>query len=83
VANLRARVRDGRLRVTVTGRLVAGDLRRLEHVCGPALEQRQLPLEVDLAGMSAMDEPARVFLERLARRGALVRLPVRDPATEE
>ncbi|MGE0123747.1 MAG: hypothetical protein AB7U25_12480 [Vicinamibacterales bacterium] len=56
----------------VTGQLAAADLRRLEHLCGPALEQRHLPLELDLSGVSTMDEPARLFLDHLARRGAVV-----------
>lgn len=79
MANLRVRVRDGRFLVIVTGPLAAVDLRRLEHLCGPALEQRQLPLELDISGVSAIDEPARLFLDHLARRGAVVSAELSGP----
>jgi hypothetical protein len=64
--------------VTVSGQLAAGDLRRLEHVCGPALEQSRLALELDLRDVTGMDEPARLFLDSLRRRGAVVRSPGAD-----
>jgi hypothetical protein len=75
VASIRARVVQGKRRVTVKGRLVAADLRRLERACGPALEQRELSLEVRFVEAEVGDEPARLFLQNLAKRGADFTLP--------
>jgi hypothetical protein len=63
---------DGRYSVTVSGRLAAIDLRRLEHACGPALEQQQPPLTVRLENVTGIDESARAYLDRLTGRGAEV-----------
>ncbi|MEZ5292325.1 MAG: hypothetical protein R2745_14690 [Vicinamibacterales bacterium] len=71
VARIQVRVIDGRHHVTVVGPLVAADLRRLERACGPALEHRQPPLEIRVES-ETLDEPSRVFLDSLARRGAVV-----------
>ncbi len=67
-------VRAGREKrlVTVHGRLEARDLRRLERACGPALEYREMPLELRLVDRGGMDETARVFLAELVKRGAVV-----------
>jgi hypothetical protein len=59
--------------VTVHGRLAAADLRRLERACGPALEHREVQLELRLQDVSGMDEASQVFLDVLARRGAALR----------
>jgi hypothetical protein len=56
--------------VTIRGPLAAGDLRRLERLCGPALEEREIRLEVRLLGVGAMDESSRLFITGLVRRGA-------------
>jgi hypothetical protein len=72
VARIRVRLRDGRRRVIVRGELSAADLRRLERACGPALEQRDVALHVELGGVSAIDETSRLFLERLSKRGAVL-----------
>jgi hypothetical protein len=56
----------------VRGLLAATDLRRLEQACGPALEHRELRLEVRLMDARIGDESTRLFLENLARRGAIV-----------
>lgn len=56
--------------VTVTGTLLARDLRRLERACGPALERKDVALELRIGGVSRMDRAARAFLDRLRDRGA-------------
>jgi len=60
------------LMVAIAGALAARDLRRLERVCGPAVEQRQR-LHVILKQGSTVDEFARAYLDRLRARGADVR----------
>ncbi len=72
VATITVRVGRERRVVTVHGRLEARDLRRLERACGPALEYRELPLELRLLDRGGMDETARVFLAGLVKRGALL-----------
>jgi hypothetical protein len=56
--------------VIITGPLRASDLRRLERACGPALEQRELQLEIRLEDASDVDEASRAFLDGLTSRGA-------------
>ncbi len=65
-------MRHGRWRVTIRGPLTAADLKRLERACGPALEHREMPLEVRVIDMGAADEASRLFLEGLVRRGAVI-----------
>lgn len=72
VATISVRVGNGKRVVTVRGRLVARDLRRLERACGPALEHRELPLELRLLTRRGTDEPAQVFLAGLVKRGAVL-----------
>lgn len=72
MARIRVRTAAGRYWVTVTGQLRGRDLRRLEHACGPALEQREAPLTLTLPGVRDIDEPVKAFLERLANRGAVL-----------
>jgi hypothetical protein len=75
VARLR-RTRIGeRYRIAVSGDLCAADLRRLERACAPALEHRQVPLELRVDRVRSVDEPARAFLERLIERGAALSGP--------
>ena len=62
----------GRYSVTISGRLRGRDLRRLEHACGPALEQKVAPLTVRVVPGSDLDESAQEYLDRLAARGALL-----------
>lgn len=71
VATISVRVGKEKRIVTVRGRLVAADLRRLERACGPALEHRELALELRLADRADMDDAARLFLGGLVRRGAV------------
>lgn len=72
VASIRVRVRNGRHRVTVRGELRAEDLRRLERACGKALEHRTVPLELCVRDVVMMDESARLFVDGLVRRGAVL-----------
>ena len=69
---MRVKTTRGRYFVTVTGRLRARDLGRLERACGHALEQRPAPLTLQLASDLAIDEPAKAYLEHLVDRGAVV-----------
>lgn len=62
----------GRYRVSIDGHLRAQDLGRLERICGKALEMRELPLDIELSGRSDLDEAARLFLQRLVARGAVI-----------
>ena len=76
VARISVKSDDARSRVTVSGPLQARDLRRLERACGPALEKKQMALELRLRGVEQMDAAARAFLNRLVDRGAsIVQLP--------
>jgi hypothetical protein len=69
---MRVQSAEGRYHVTVRGDLAGRDLRRLERACGPALEQRQPPLTVRIAAVSAIDGSAEAYLKRLIDRGAVV-----------
>lgn len=52
-------VRAGRsYRITLKGRLTAGDLRRLERACGDALEQKLAPLELNVDQVLSIDSAA-------------------------
>ena len=72
MAILRVRLSNGKRLVTVRGRLAARDLRRLERACGPALEQREVPLELRLSEHGDLDEATQLFLAGLVRRGAVL-----------
>jgi hypothetical protein len=74
MARMRVRSAEGRYQVTLTGNLGGRDLRRLEHACGPALEQPRPPLTLRLAAVTSIDETARAYLDRLRQRGAVVLL---------
>lgn len=63
---------QGSLRIALEGRLSAGDLQRLERACGPALEHKLVPLELDLRRVQHIDAAARFYLERLRARGARI-----------
>jgi hypothetical protein len=60
-------------RVIVRGRLRARDLRRLESASGAALQERVVPLELDVRHVSSIDDAAHAYLERLRLRGAHIR----------
>ena len=66
-------VRAGRsYRISLKGRLTAGDLSRLERACGDALEQKLAPLELNVDQVLSIDGAARSYLERLRARGARI-----------
>jgi hypothetical protein len=79
MARIRATERAGTYRITVHGPLEASDLRRLERVCGRALEIEVPPLAIVLDAV-AYDPIARAYLDRLEARGVVVRLRSRDRA---
>jgi hypothetical protein len=66
-------VRDGgSYRITLKGRLTAGDLRRLERACGNALEHKLAPLELNVEQVLSIDNVALGYLDRLRARGARI-----------
>jgi hypothetical protein len=74
-------VRAGHVsRITLRGRLEARDLKRLERACGAALQQKRLPLELDIQRLTSIDHSAEAYLEKLIARGAQVR-GVRPPCS--
>ena len=72
VATISVRVGKEKRLVTVNGRLEARDLRRLERACGPALEHRELALELRLSDPGSVDQVAQAFLAGLVKRGAVL-----------
>lgn len=62
--------RNRQYRVTIRGILGARDLKRLEHACRDALPHERVAIELDIAQVTAMDDAARTYLERLQARGA-------------
>ena len=72
VARISSVSNRGRYRVSISGPLGAQDLGRLERICGKALEMRELPLDIDLSDTSDLDDAARLFLQRLVARGAVI-----------
>jgi hypothetical protein len=79
MARIRATERAGAYRITIHGPLEASDLRRLERVCGRALEREVPPLAIVLDAL-ALDPIAKAYLERLRARGATIRLRSSDLA---
>ena len=61
------------LEVSLSGRLTATDLSRLEHACRQVLTGHPLMLQIDLSRVTHIDEAAGAFLDRLIKRGATVR----------
>jgi hypothetical protein len=69
----RITVRGGDIyHITLSGRLSAGDLKRLERACGATLHQKLLPLELDIRKVSSLDEAAQLYLAKLRARGARI-----------
>jgi hypothetical protein len=64
---------EGRYLVTMSGHVSARDLRRLEQLCGPALEKATLPLTLRLKAAISIDRPAQAYLHRLVERGAVLK----------
>lgn len=73
MARIRSMSRPPATVVRVAGRLGAGDMRRLEHACAPALIRRDPNLTVDLRDVTEVDEAAELLLLRYAARGARIR----------
>jgi hypothetical protein len=72
VARIHTAFRDGRYYVTIRGDLSIRDLRRLEWACSRALEHERVPADISIAGVTMLDEASRLFLQKLASRGAIV-----------
>jgi hypothetical protein len=72
MARMRLTVAHGRRVVRIRGSFTARDLRKFERLCGPALEQRTLPLTVRVGTDSRLDDSAQAYLDRLVARGAVV-----------
>lgn len=84
MARIRAtRVVRGGLRVSVSGRLAAADMGRLEHSCGEALTRDPLQLHLDLTQVTEMDATAAAVVARLRRRGAQVDTLASQTAPDE
>jgi hypothetical protein len=75
MARIRRRLRHDGIRITISGRLAASDMGRLEHACAPALLERAAALDIDLRAVTDLDASARAVLARLALRGAHVEYP--------
>jgi anti-anti-sigma regulatory factor len=60
------------VRVTLSGRLSAADMGRFEHACAPALIKHPVALEIDLRGVTSIDQSAAAILDRMADRGARI-----------
>jgi anti-anti-sigma regulatory factor len=77
-----ARVRGG-TRVSISGRLRASDMGRLEHACGDALTRHPLQLHLDLSQVTQMDDTATAVVARLRRRGAQIHTLATNTASED
>lgn len=75
MARIRAIRRPTEIRVVVAGVLRAGDMRRLEHACGPALTSERADLIVDLERVTAIDGVAAAHLRYMEMRGAVIKKP--------
>lgn len=67
--------------VTISGRLTAADMGRLEHACGAALTRETVALDIDVSKVTAMDVTAAAVLRRFAERGARIGSP--PPAADQ
>lgn len=61
-------------RVSITGRLTASDMGRLERACSQVLATNPMRLDIDLSRVTFIDNTARAVLEQMTRRGAVVKL---------
>jgi hypothetical protein len=62
----------GRWHLSISGRLRAADLRRMERACGEALQHRPLPLDLHLDALNGIDLAAALFLHHLLAGGAAI-----------
>jgi anti-anti-sigma regulatory factor len=72
MARIRAMKRPSSIVVVIAGRLGAGDMRRLEHACSPALTRSDPDLTVDIRHVTDVDAAAEALLQRFAARGARI-----------
>ena len=72
MARMSVKTACGRYCITLSGHLSSRDLRRLEQLCGPALEQQTTPLTLRLTRITSADQSAQAFLDRLVQRGAVL-----------
>lgn len=72
MARIRTIAGPSSVRVVVTGKLGAADMRRLEQACALALTNDLPDLIVDLKQVTSMDNVAAAHLRHFARRGAII-----------
>jgi anti-anti-sigma regulatory factor len=72
MARIKAVKRATPMTVVVVGRLSARDLRRLEHICSPALVAAHADLILDMRRVTQVDAVAAAMLNRIAARGAVI-----------
>jgi hypothetical protein len=72
VARIRTTQTTHGARVTVTGRLTASDMARLEHACADALVSRPPRLQIDVSRVTQTDRTAAAILQHLAHRGVMI-----------
>jgi hypothetical protein len=75
MARIRSSRRGAVTCVTVTGKLAASDMGRLEHACAPALTDPTAALNIDIRGVTALDGTATLVLGHLVIRGARICYP--------
>lgn len=83
MARIRAVQRQSTTVVTVSGRLSARDMRRLEHACSPALTTAEVQLTVDLTRVTEVDRAAEMLLRRMVARGAKIKTDQQSPAAQD
>ena len=75
MARIRTVIQTSSVLVLVHGRLGAGDMRRLEGACAPALTTPHADLIVDVQHATTIDRVAQAHLNRMETRGAVIRRP--------
>lgn len=73
MARIRTVIHTSSVLVVVHGRLGAGDMRRLEEACAPALTTARADLIVDVQEATVIDRVAQAHLHRIETRGAVIR----------
>jgi hypothetical protein len=72
MARIGAKYIGDRCCVTISGHLSGRDLRRVERVCGPALEQKTVPITLRLTSSCTVDDSAHAYVQHLVQRGAVL-----------
>ena len=78
MARIRTVMQTSSVLVLVHGRLGAGDMRRLEEACAPALTTAHADLIVDVQQATVIDRVAQAHLNRIETRGAVIRRTSRE-----